>query len=138
MAQRAEPIVSVAEVPRGEAAHAPSCWLSAAIVIELSAAARTGTPNAAMKAIAPASSTARRLTTGMGNFTDSKLHLDGGTNGAHLAAWVKRKQTPGLVRRGPVDRAPNVSAVPPRKSPGDHGFRDGPVTASGRSVPTGI
>src|SRR5437899_576679 len=116
MAQPAEPTVSVGEVPRGEAAQAPSCWLIAAIVIELSAAAWTGEPNADMKAIATASSTARRLTTGMGSFTDSKPQQDGGTNAAHLAAWLMGKQTPGLVRRGPVGDAPNVSPVPPRKN----------------------
>src|SRR2546425_161234 len=97
MAQPAEPTVSVAELPKGADAHAPSCWLIAGIVIELSAAATTGAPNVALRAIAPASVAARRRGVTLGNLTDREPRMDSRTNAAHLAASLGRKQTPGLT-----------------------------------------
>src|ERR1700687_6229481 len=74
MAQPAEPIVSVAELPSGSPAHAPSCWLIAGIVIELSAAATTGAPSPAASAIA--NTRTRRLAVGLGSLTDRKFRPD--------------------------------------------------------------
>src|ERR1700737_102196 len=74
MAQPAEPMVSAAELPSGAAAHAPSCWLIAGIVIELSAAATTGAPMPAASAMANA--TARRRAVGLGSFTDGTFRPD--------------------------------------------------------------
>src|SRR5713226_3666924 len=73
MAQPAEPTVSVVELPKGADAHAPSCWLIAGIVIELSATATTGAPNMALRAIAPASVAARRRGVTLGNLTEENL-----------------------------------------------------------------
>src|SRR6202158_6587512 len=69
--QPANPIVFVADLPSGSPAHAPSCWLIAGIVIELSAAATTGAPSPAASAIA--NTTARRLAVGLGSLTVRKF-----------------------------------------------------------------
>src|SRR5207245_8333290 len=116
MAQPAEPTVSVVELPRGADAQAPSCWLIAGIVIELSAAATTGAPNRALRAIAPASVAARRRGVRLGNLTDRKPRMDGQTSAAHLAASLRRKQTPSLTRRRRAGQVPNVSATPRGKA----------------------
>src|SRR6202165_4349693 len=100
MAQPAEPMVSAAELPSGAAAHAPSCWLIAGIVIELSAAATTGAPMPAASAMAIA--TARRRAVGLGSFTDGKFRPDKrGPSWAQAQGANKRGEwgeVPGLVR----------------------------------------
>src|SRR2546427_6456629 len=94
MGQPAEPTVSVVELPRGADAHAPSCWLIAGIVIELSAAATTGAPNMALRAIAPASVAARRRGVTLWNLTDSEPRMDSRTNAAILRPLLGANKRP--------------------------------------------
>src|SRR5438094_10255756 len=68
MAQPAEPIVSVGEVPSRAPAQAPFCWLIGAISMVVSADAASGFDNAMVRALAATKMAGRRPTVGRGNF----------------------------------------------------------------------
>src|ERR1700737_555511 len=100
MAQPAEPIVSVAELPSGAPAKAGSCWPITGIVIELSASAPTWLETAAATAIAVVTSAVRSPRVGSRNFTNRKPLLEGGPNVGHLEAGVPYKQTKRVTQGG--------------------------------------
>src|SRR6202049_1097105 len=103
IAQPAEPIVSVAELPRGAPAQAPSCWPITATLIELSAATLTGLARAIVAASAVAMTAVGRQVRGR-NCTEREPRVHGGTNGAHLDARPGRKQTDAMTQGGRLDR----------------------------------
>src|SRR2546430_5015617 len=68
MAQPAEPIVSVGEVPSRAPAQATFCWLIGAISRVVRADARSGFASAIVRAMAATKMAARRPTVRRGNF----------------------------------------------------------------------
>src|SRR5207302_1588268 len=110
MAQPADPMVSVVEVPSGAPAQAPSCWPITAMLVELSARAPAWPKSVAATAMAEATSVRRRLPDRRWNFTNRRTLLGGAPNGGHLDAWFRPKQAKGVTQGGRLGRADHGEA----------------------------
>src|SRR2546430_10341829 len=138
MAQPADPMDSVADVPSGAPAQAASCWPMTAMPIELSAAAPICWPRADATAMAPATATARRLRVGLGNLTDRDLEWTDRTSAAHLEGRLWPKQTTALIQGGRACRTDSPHLPMAGKSRAHLGRTTSGVTTIGPAVRTAI
>src|SRR5207249_10061071 len=105
VAQPAEPIVSVGELPSRAPAQAPSCWLTGPISIASSADAPSGLDSAIVTAMAPATIAGRNPVRRRGNFTGREPFDDRRTSAAHLGVRAGRKQTGAVTQGGKAVRS---------------------------------
>src|SRR5256885_7011402 len=118
MAQPAEPIVSVGELPRGAPAHAASCWPMVAMLAALSAEAASGLPRAEATVMAPASAAARRA---LAKAPPSCV-----------ASWTQTNESGDP--RWPTGPVANTGGGHGGEKAGQSATLHAPVTASGRCV----
>src|SRR2546425_4736192 len=135
IAQPAEPMVSLAEVPSGAPAQAASCCPMTAMLMELSAEAPTWLPRAETTAMAPASAAARRLKLGLSNLTNRGPRVDGRTSAAHLEGRVRGKQTTTVIQGGRARTTQYRQPLMGGKSRARLRTTTCDVTAAGRYVP---